>query len=233
MERHSKQSFIGKNTKGEEIIISNYHSERKWKDCEDKGIYMYWNGPSRKRSRLVRIISKIWGDKVSSLNSFAEIIWFILCQNAQDKEEIMQSDYVFYKGHHIKFLAWQPNLNKNHIKNTETIKWMESIEIRSELMEETTIKNIGNSLGTVIGFEDNFSRTNKIRVLVETNQNHPVNKKIITNKSIYNLTFKEYVGDINKIIDPNLSKSHIKNNIKDHIILKKRTGKKLVRKRQS
>ena len=68
---------------------------------------------------------------------------------------------------------------------------MESIEIRSELMEETTIIKICNSLGTVIGFEDNLRRTNKIRVLVKTNQNHPVHRKMITNISIYNLTFKE------------------------------------------
>ena len=68
---------------------------------------------------------------------------------------------------------------------------MESIEIPSELMEEMAIKKIGNSLGIVIGFEDNLSRTNKIRVLVKTNQNHPVHRKMITNISIYNLTFKE------------------------------------------
>ena len=68
--------------------------------------------------------------------------------------------------------------------------------------------------------------------MVKRNQNHYVNRKIITNRFIYNLTFKEYAGDINKIIDPNLSKSYIKNNIKDHIILKKRTGKKSVRKEE-
>ena len=61
-----------RNSKGEEIIINNAYSEGRWKDCEDKGIYMYWNGPSRKRSMLVHIISKIWGDKVSSINYFAE-----------------------------------------------------------------------------------------------------------------------------------------------------------------
>ena len=77
-----KRSFSDKNTNCEEIIISNSHSEEKWKDCEDKGIYMYWNGPSRKRSRLVHIISKIWGDKVSNLNSFVDKIWLILCRNA-------------------------------------------------------------------------------------------------------------------------------------------------------
>ena len=98
----------------------------------------------------------------------------------------MKSYLLFYKGHHIKFLTWQPNFNKIHIENTETIKWMESIEIPSKLMEDTTIIKIGNSLGIVIGFEDHLSKTNKIRVLVKTDQNHHVSRNIITNRSIYN-----------------------------------------------
>lgn len=70
------------------------------------------------------------------------------------------------------------------------IKWMESKEIPSELMEESTIKKIINSLGNVIGFKDNLNKANRIRVLVKSDQNQPVNRKIITNRSIYKLTLK-------------------------------------------
>ena len=110
---------------------------------------------------------------------------------------------------------------------------MESTEIPLELMEESTIKKIGNSLGIVLGFEDNLSKTNKIKVLVNTDQNVSVSRKIITNRSIYNLTFKEYSGEILKILDSNMSKSCIKNNIKDHIIIKGSSGKKLERKEEA
>ena len=226
MENHPKPCIKENNSIGEEIIISNAFSERRWKDCENKGIYMYWNGPSKKRARLERIILKIWGDKVSSINFFAEKFWFILCQNPQDKKEILKTDFVFYKGHHVKFLPWHPNFNKDHIKKSESIIWMESIEVPSELMEEITIKKISNSLGFVIGFAENIYKSNTIRVLVKTNQTQSINRKVITNRSIYNLTFKEFSGDINKIIDLNLAKSDIKDNIKN---LKKRTGKTYAR----
>ena len=66
---------------------------------------------------------------------------------------------------------------------------MESIEIPSELMEESTIKKIGNSLGNVIGFEDNFYRDNKIRVLVKINQ-------IFLEKELRLLTFSPQIIEI-------------------------------------
>ena len=219
------QNANDKQTNGEEIIISNPYNERRWKDCEDKGIYVYWNGPPRKRSRLVRKISMIWDGKVSTLNPFADKFWFILCRTKQNKEEIMRFDTLFYKGHHIKLFKWQPNFHKNLIGNLETIKWMECKEIPSELMEEITINKICNSIGNVIGFEDNPNKVSRIRVLVKSEHNQVINRKIITNRSIYKLKFEEYTGEIQKIVDANLIKLQITNNIKDLIKSKRDAGK--------
>jgi len=93
----------------------------------------------------------------------------------------MKFDTLFYKGNHIKLLKWQPNFNKNHIESLEMIKWMECKEIPSELMEEITINKICNSLGNVIGLEDNPNKVNRIRVLIKSEHNQTINRKIIMN----------------------------------------------------
>ena len=102
---------------------------------------------------------------------------------------------------------------------------MECKEIPSELMEEITINKICNSLGNVIGFEDNPNKVSRIRVLVKSKHNQVINRKIITNRSIYKLKFEEYIGEIQKIVDANLIKLQITNNIKDLIKSKRDAGK--------
>ena len=91
-------------------------------------------------------------------------------------------------------------------------------------MEDNIIKKISEYLGSLIDFEDNSNKSNKIRVLLKSNLNNIVSRKIITKRSIYDLSFREYSGDIDKIKDSNLTKIHIKNNIKDNIISKGSRG---------
>ena len=141
----------------------------------------------------------------------------------------MKFETLYYKGHHIKFLNWQPNFHTNLIGKQETIKWMECKEIPSELMEETTINKICNSFGTVIGFENNPDKACRIRVLVKSEQNQDTNRKIITNQSIYKLKFEEYSGEIYKLTEAHWNK-YQNTNIKELIKTKRDTGKTTRRK---
>ena len=92
---------------------------------------------------------------------------------------------------------------------------MECIDIPSELMENNIIKRIGESLRSLIGIDASKIKTNKIRVLVKIDLSNIVSRKIITNRSIYNLTFRECSREIDKIKDSNFIKMHIKNSSKD------------------
>ena len=90
---------------------------------------------------------------------------------------------------------------------------MECESIPSELNDINIIRRIGKSLGTLIGFEVNKFKTSKIRFLVKINQSES-NRKIITNRSIYRLTFTEYTGKIDKIIGTGFNNINFKNNLK-------------------
>ena len=75
---------------------------------------------------------------------------------------------------------------------------MECVNIPPELNENHILKRIGQYLGTLIGFELNKHKSHIIRFLIKTNHNNSIKKKIITNRSIYNLTFTKYTGEINR-----------------------------------
>ena len=61
---------------------------------------------------------------------------------------------------------------------------------------------IGKSIGKLIGIDSEYGKTSNVKFLIdeEPNQKMIRRKEIITNRSIYEIEFKKYEGEINGII---------------------------------
>ena len=53
------------------ITISNTHSEARWMECVEKGIYAHWNRPTKFKSKLEWNLAKRCGKKVSNITPYA------------------------------------------------------------------------------------------------------------------------------------------------------------------
>ena len=73
----------------------------------------------------------------------------------ESRNEILELSNCYYKGYQIDFVGWKPNFNENDSKHKHEIKWMECVNIPPELNKNHILKRIGQSLGTLIGFESN------------------------------------------------------------------------------
>lgn len=174
-------------------------------------------------------LTKIYGVKVSNITPFDNHSWYIQSQDNRPRRELVEIANCYYKGHPIKFITWQPHFNDNSNKKLQTEKWMECANIPPKLNEINIINRIGQSLGNLIGFEVNHYKSSKIRFLVsmKEKQNEHKIEKIITNRSVYKLTFTHYEGEINEIIEESFRKENIKNNLKEALINIRKREKKV------
>lgn len=132
----------------------------------------------------------------------------MLCKSKISKKILISTSNCYYKGFLVNFLEWEPNWNEAKFKKTHI--WLESKHLK-------TLIKIGNSIGCLKGIDSYYYKFGNIRILIEAEniQKGSIFKKLITNRSIYNLEFTMYEGDISRIIDPNLAIGFNATNITD------------------
>lgn len=87
------------------IIISNQFSEKKWKECQEFGIFAYWNDPTLEFINLTKWLKDRCLEQVS-ISHFTDRIAYLQFLTEATKKEFLQLSECFFKGYVIKFLEW-------------------------------------------------------------------------------------------------------------------------------
>ena len=88
--------------------------------------------------------------------------------------------------------------------------WYECSNLLVEIKHLYTLFKIGKSIGKLIGIDSEYDKTSNVKFLIdeEPNQKKIRRKKIITNRSIYEIELKKYEGEIKGIIKTNIEIDH-------------------------
>ena len=194
------------------VYITIDDVEESWLDCLKKGIFAIWTGPSKDIHLLMDWLSDNCQEQVSIFHHHENVL-FLKCEEESVKKEFIVVSECFFKGFCVKFVEWVPNF---HIDKVDCMipLWF-SMSLPPELCDVDIIYEIGSAIGVVIAIDASFFSCNSIKILIKLNIKHPseFQKKIITRKASYDITFQEYKG---KIID--ILKSEIKNNHRPEVI---------------
>lgn len=128
---------------------------------------------------------------------------------------LVKTKNCFYKGFLVNFITWEPNWLEEKLNKISY--WLEIKNLPPEIKHLKTLIKIGNLLGKLIGIESDYYKESNIKFLIETDSKpiKPVFKKLITNRSIYNLEFTIYEGESFGIIIPSTEIGFKATNIKE------------------
>lgn len=182
------------------LIISNQDSEECWQECMEVGLFAYWNGLPVKINKVSKWLEDFCGDQVS-ISHYLDRLLYIISTNKNVKTEFLDNPVYFFNGHAIKFFDWKPNCCEENL-DFSIPSWFSINPIPPELKDINIIKKIGKSMGSLIGMDNSYDRSNNIKLLIKCDVNKTELKpiKIITNRSIYRLHFQKYEGGITEII---------------------------------
>lgn len=189
-------------TKGTILIINNQDSEDRWEECQEVGLYAFWNGPAISDiHKLIDWIEVFCGSQVCITHYSDRIIFIHYCDEIIKKEFLRVSNYMF-RGHAVHFFDWIPNCCINNLDFSTQATWFEVKSLPPELNQINILKRIGRSLGDFIGLDFSYEKRNYVRILTKSHINNTNLKpiRLITNRSSYNLKFQKYEGKILDII---------------------------------
>ena len=192
------------------IIIKDV--EEAWFDCKKKGVFAIWTGPVTDIHPLINWLADKCQEQVSIFHHHENVL-FLKCEEEAVKKEFIAVSECFFKGFCVKFVEWIPNF---HIDKMDCVipLWF-SMNLPPELCDVDIIYEIGAAIGVVIAIDASFFRCNSIKMLINLNIKHPsvFQKKIITKKATYDISFQEYKGKITDIL-----KSERKNNHRTEVL---------------
>lgn len=134
---------------------------------------------------------------------------FLKCEEESVKNEFIVVSECFFKDFCVKFVEWFPNFHIDRV-DCMILLWFSMLSLPPELCDVDINYEIGSTIGEVIAIDTSFFSCNSIKILIKLNINHPTEfqKKIITRKTSYDITFQKYKGKIIDILKYKLKNNH-------------------------
>ena len=188
------------------IKISIKEVEDNWSECLKGGVFAIWSGPLRDLPLLADWLEENCEDQVSIFH-YSDRILYLHCEEESIKKALTSVSDCFFNGHTVKFIDWFHDFRLEKL-DCMIPKWFILPSLPLELLQIDIIKSIGSIVGKVLGIDSSFYYYNNVKLLINTKFNHPsrFQKKVITNKASYDLSFHIYEGDITDILK--FDKSH-------------------------
>lgn len=186
--------------KDNSIMIQNDECEAAWWECQNLGIFIVWNGPSEEMFFLSKWLKENCHGQVS-ISYFSDKVLYLNCLDELVKKEFANVSKCFFNGHIVKFVEWFPNFKLQDLDLKCPI-WFNIQSLLLELNQIEILKSIGSACGEFIGINASFQYYNNVKLLIKTkfNQFLHFHKKVITNKTTYDLNLHSFEGEISKII---------------------------------
>ena len=182
------------------LIISDQFNEEQWIECQEVGLFAYWNGPTSDLHRLIDWLDDFCGAQVC-ISKFSDSMLYLRCYDELVKKDFINITECMFKGHAVQFLDWIPNCNESNL-DLAMPTWYVVHSLPPELKNINILKKKGRSIGNLIGMDLAYETSNNVKFLISSNINDTKTKqlKIITNRSKYDLEFTKYEGKILDII---------------------------------
>lgn len=153
------------------------------------------------KSNLIRWLEEFCRERVS-ISSTSNCFLYTHCKNKNIRDDFRTVSHCFYKGFSVKIIIWKPKFNEAMARKHHAPTWILFKSLPTKLIHIQILKRLGNEFGELVGIKTSYNNSSDVKLLINSkigklDSNH---LKIIANRSIYNLTYIRYEGNIKEII---------------------------------
>lgn len=155
------------------MTISQSYMQQRWDHFSNYGLFVKQMRKDMPKESIIEQFAKSFEGRVRS-KALANNFFLLDCIDQNIKKKILFGEPLFYEGFYFYKFDQEPNFNPINHKPKKLPQWIKLENLPSEYWSEEILERIGETLGTFIGFEEEFfvGKSDTPKILVDLELDH-------------------------------------------------------------